>query len=291
MSTALYRIADEVFEAFQHLVYAETGIVLNESKRCLLCSRLAKRLRALKLNDYLDYYEYLLRRDAEGVELQEMINCITTNKTDFFREEHHFKFLTTRVFPDIAARAVRGGPRRLRLWSAASSLGHEPYSLAMTVREFAAFDNSWDARILASDIDTLVLAKAADGIYDIEELAPAGDLLLRKYFDRGKGKFAGKVRAKNSLRQLLAFRQINLVEDSWPIRTRFHVIFCRNVMIYFDLQTQRRVIEHLVQYLEPGGYLMLGHSESIQWSPNPLRSLGNTIFQLTEAGAGKPGLA
>jgi chemotaxis protein methyltransferase CheR len=114
----MYQVTDEEFEAFQHLVYTETGIVLNESKRCLLCSRLAKRLRALRLSNYIDYYDYLLRRDPAGVEMQEMINCITTNKTDFFREPHHFQFLTEQVFPQVVARAANGGPRRLRIWSA-----------------------------------------------------------------------------------------------------------------------------------------------------------------------------
>ncbi|RIK71005.1 MAG: chemotaxis protein CheR [Planctomycetota bacterium] len=287
----MYHITDDEFEAFQQLVYAETGIVLNDSKRCLLCSRLAKRLRALHLNDYIDYYDYLLRRDSGGVEMQEMINCITTNKTDFFRESHHFEFLASHVMPEVVARAAKGGPRRLRIWSAACSLGHEPYSIAITVRESAVNDPTWDVRILASDIDTLVLAQAADGVFDQDDLAPAGDMLLRRYFDRGVGAFAGKVRAKSSLRSLLTFRQINLIHDAWPIRARFDVIFCRNVMIYFDTETQRRVVERLVQYLNPGGYLMLGHSESIQWSPNPLRSLGNTVFQLVEAGAGKSGIA
>jgi chemotaxis protein methyltransferase CheR len=173
----------------------------------------------------------------------------------------------------------------LRLWCAASSMGHEPYSLAMTVREFAPFDVGWDLRILASDIDTKVLAHAAEGIFESEDLDPAGDVLKRQYFDRGAGAYAGSVRAKRTLRDLITFRQINLIENSWPFQAKFDVIFCRNVMIYFDLETQRRVVEHLVKYLLPGGYLMLGHSESIQWSPSPLRPLGNTIFQLAETGA------
>lgn len=282
MSYALNTISEDDFQAFQHLIYAETGIALNDSKRCLLSSRLNKRLRALQLDDYLDYYEYLLQRDHDRCEMQEMINCITTNKTDFLREPHHFQFLTSTIFAQIARRAATGGPRKLRIWCAASSHGHEPYSLAMTVRDYPAFEAGWDIRILASDIDTNVLARAEEGVFDIEDLAPVGELRTRRYFDRGTGSFAGKVRAKRALRDLIAFRQINLIDDAWPIRTQFDVIFCRNVMIYFDLPTQRKVVEHLSRHLVSGGHLMLGHSESIQWTPSPLRSLGNTVFKLSE---------
>jgi chemotaxis protein methyltransferase CheR len=283
MTLILPSISEDEFQAFQHLIYTETGIALNDSKRCLLSSRLAKRLRAYGMSDYLQYYDYLLRRDPDGSEMQEMINCITTNKTDFLREPHHFQFLTHRLFPEIVRRAGTGGKRRLRIWCAASSHGHEPYSLAITVREFAAFDASWDVRILASDIDTHVLGRAQEGVFDLDDLSPLGDIRIRKFFDRGTGKFNGKAQAKKELKNLLTFRQINLIDDHWPIHTEFDVVFCRNVMIYFDVQTQRKVIEHLTRYVKPEGYLMLGHSESIQWSPSPLKSLGNTVFQRTES--------
>ena len=277
----MYSITDDEFQAFQHLIYTETGITLNESKRCLVCSRLSKRLRSLQLNSYLDYYDYLLRRDEGGEELQRMVNCITTNKTDFFRESHHFHFLTQTVFPKLVALSKSGGPRRLRIWCAASSRGHEPYSIAMTVREFAPFDASWDVRLLASDIDTDVLATAQAGVFNVDDLEPVPLRLKQRYFQRGVGKFAGQARVKPELRNLIAFRQINLIADHWPIHTKFDVIFCRNVMIYFDTPTQKKVIDHLTQYLTPGGYLLLGHSENIQWAAGYLRPLGNTVFQFT----------
>ena len=276
----MYSITDDEFQAFQHLIYTETGITLNESKRCLVCSRLSKRLRSLRLSSYIDYYDYLLRRDSGGEELQQMVNCITTNKTDFFREAHHFQFLTKTVFPKLVARAKAGSPRKLRIWSAASSRGHEPYSIAMTVREFAPFDAAWDVRLLASDIDTDVLSAAEQGLFSCEDLEPVADSLKRRYFQRGVGRFEGQARAKPELRQLLTFRQLNLIADRWPIQAKFDVIFCRNVMIYFDVETQKKVVEHLTQHLAPGGYLLLGHSENIQWAASYLRPLGNTIFQL-----------
>lgn len=276
----MYSITDDEFQAFQHLIYTETGISLNESKRCLVCARLSKRLRALGLASYLDYYDFLLRRDTNGQELQQMVNCITTNKTDFFREPHHFRFLTSTVFPELVRRANSGAARRLRIWSSASSRGHEPYSIAMTVREFAPFDQTWDVRLLASDIDTQVLDDAQRGLFDAEDLAPVADTLKRKYFQRGVGPFSGQARVKPELRELLTFKQVNLIGDQWPIKAKFDVIFCRNVMIYFDTPTQQKVIEHMVRYLAPGGHLLLGHSENIQWASNYLRPLGNTIFQL-----------
>jgi chemotaxis protein methyltransferase CheR len=274
----MYAITDDEFQAFQHLIYAETGITLNESKRCLVCSRLSKRLRSLGLSRYVDYYDFLVRRD-DGHEMQQMINCITTNKTDFLREPHHFEFLTQRAFPELVQRAGRGAPRKLRIWSAASSRGHEPYSIAMTIREYAPFEDGWDVRVLASDIDTSVLDAAERGIFDLEDLTPVPESLKRRYFERGVGQYAGYARAKQTLRQLLTFRQINLIADTWPIQAKFDIIFCRNVMIYFDVPTQKKVIEHMARVLQPGGYLMLGHSENIQWAAHLLRPLKNTVFQ------------
>ncbi len=277
-------ITDEQFEAFRALIHVQTGIALNDSKRCLLCTRLGRRLRSLELTDYGDYYDYLLRLDVDGVELQEMVNAITTNKTEFFRERHHFEFLTKRAFPEIVRAAETGAPRRARIWCAASSLGHEPYSIAMTVREFAPFAVGWDVRVLASDIDTQVLRRAEEGIFADEETRGIDESLRRRYFHRGVGGQAGRVRAKPALRDLLTFRQINLVDDDWPIRAKVDVIFCRNVMIYFDAATQQRVVEHLTQYLRPGGYLLLGHSECICWR-SALQPLGHTVFRLPRAGA------
>jgi chemotaxis protein methyltransferase CheR len=152
----------------------------------------------------------------------------------------------------------------------------------MTVREFAPFDSTWDLRLLASDIDTDVLQSAEQGLFSSEDLEPVAESFKKRYFQRGFGRFAGQARAKPELRELITFRQLNLIADVWPIRAMFDVIFCRNVMIYFDVETQQRVVEHLTRHLAPGGYLLLGHSENIQWASHYLRPLGNTIFQLAE---------
>ena len=242
MSFALQTISEDEFQAFQHLIYTETGIALNDSKRCLLSSRLAKRLRALQLNDYLEYYEYILRRDADGTEMQEMINCITTNKTDFLREPHHFEFLSARLFPAIARKAATGGPRKVRIWCAASSHGHEPYSLAMTVREFAPFETSWDVRILASDIDTNVLSRAAEGVFDVEDLAPVGDLRMRRYFDRGTGSYAGKVRGEAAVARTvnISANQPHRGRLADPSEVRRHFLSQRHDLLRFADATESR---------------------------------------------------
>lgn len=272
-------INDDEFEAFRQLIYRETGISLNNGKRALVCSRLSKRLRALQLDTFLDYYAYLLRHDTDGVELQQMINCITTNKTEFFREPHHFEFLRTTILPEAQSRAAHGGTRRLRIWSAGCSMGHEPYSLAIALLEALGAARGWDIRILASDIDTNVLDIASRGIYDLEELQSVSEDLKHKYFLRGTGRWQGTALIRPAVQRLITFRRINLTEDAWPIQTQFDLILCRNVIIYFNQATQQRLFEHFRQHLKTGGHLMLGHSENMPTTQLGFRSLGGTIYR------------
>jgi chemotaxis protein methyltransferase CheR len=273
------QIGDAEFAALRRMIYQQAGISLSESKRALVCSRLAKRLRDLKLTTHAEYLHYLEHRDRDGVERQEMINCLTTNKTDFFREPHHFDFLREVVFPELAERASRGEPRRLRIWSAACSMGDEPYSLAMEAKEFPAFARGWDIRILASDISTRVLRTAESGIYPLEKIEPVAADRRKKYFLRGSGKYAGLCQVRPELKRLITFRQINLSTELRSILTSMDVIFCRNVIIYFDLPTQQKVLRSVAERLHGGGYLMLGHSESPQWLAEILSPLGGTIYQ------------
>ena len=277
-------INDDEFDAFRQLIYRETGISLNNGKRALVCSRLSKRLRALQLDTFLDYYAYLLRNDTDGVELQQMINCITTNKTEFFREPHHFDFLRTTIFPEAQARATHGGTRRLRVWSAGCSMGHEPYSLAITLLEAMGAARGWDIRILASDIDTNVLDIASRGVYDLDELQSIPEDLKRKYFLRGTGRWEGTALIRPAVQRLITFRRINLTEDAWPIQTQFDLILCRNVIIYFNQATQQRLFEHFRQHLKTGSHLMLGHSENMPSTPLGYRSLGGTIYRYESRG-------
>jgi chemotaxis protein methyltransferase CheR len=272
-------ISDRDFNAIRTMIYQEAGISLSDGKRALVCSRLAKRLRHLNLRNHAEYLDYLATRDPEGAERQVMINCLTTNKTDFFREAHHFTFLREHVFPRIERAAAQGGPRRLRIWSAACSTGEEPYSVAMTILEHFGSLRGWDVQVLASDINTEVLQKAAEGVYASERIDGLEDRIQRKYFLRGTGLRAGFCQVRPEVRRLVAFRQINFMDQSWPLRTRFDVIFCRNVIIYFDAPTQEQLLPRLVGQLTDNGYLILGHSENLYWLADLLAPLGNTVYQ------------
>ena len=256
-------ITDKEFQAFRNLIFHEAGISLGDAKRALVASRLARRLRHFGFTSYAQYYTYLTDQDPDGHERVQMVNCLTTNKTDFFREAHHSTFLREHVLPRLQEQVRQGAPSRLRFWSAGCSTGEEPYSLAMTVREALPSFANWDIRILASDIDTSVLQTAERGIYAAARLEGVADERQHRHFLRGRGEWAGTYQIKPELQQVIAFRRINLNEEPWPIRTRFHVIFCRNVVIYFNRETQRRLFERFADALEPNGYLIVGHSEAL----------------------------
>ena len=266
------------FCRFRELILAEAGINLNDSKRVLVQSRLARRLRELRLPSYGDYLHYLAQQPTESPERREMINCITTNKTDFFRENHHFEFLRDQVIPEARARAQDGAPKKLRIWSAACSTGEEPYSIAVTIRETLGVEHNWDVKILASDIDTNVLATAEAGIYDAERFGQIPETLLRRHFVRQQSD--GALQANDTLKDMVRFRRINFVDAAWPIHTTFDVIFCRNVIIYFNRATQQRLFERLAQYLKPTGYLLVGHSENLHWMNALLVPVRPTVYQL-----------
>jgi chemotaxis protein methyltransferase CheR len=268
------------FEVFRALVRARTGIALTPQKRLLLQSRLAKRLRALGLATFTEYHEHLTLRDPHGEEMVHFVNAVTTNKTEFFREPHHFDYLREQWAPLKRRRTRRAGDRVLRFWSAACSTGEEAYSLAMTLLEaLGEPGHGWDLRILASDIDTDVLAHAAAGTYGLEQVAPIAPALRARYLLRGRGASAGLARVRPVLRELTVFRRISLLDEPWPIRTRFDAIFCRNALIYFDRPTQARILERLVGFLKDDGLLILGHSETVHGLGLDLAPVGNTIYR------------
>ena len=274
-------ITDREFELFRALILKETGILLTEHKRPLLCSRLAKRLRRLELSSFSEYYEYLRKRDPEREERRELVNCITTNKTEFFRESHHFEFLQKRVLGPLARSAAAGGERKLRIWSAACSTGEEPYSIAMTVADVLQPLDDWDVRILASDIDTHVLERAERGRYSRDVLEPISPERRRRWC-RPLGKEEFEI--DPGLRQLVTFRQINFVREPWPIRARFDVIFCRNVMIYFGRDTQERIYTRFHELLKPGGFLVAGHSENLLFMAHLFEPVGHTVYRRRSSG-------
>lgn len=265
-------LSDQEFELFKALIYQQVGINLDTPKKTLLVSRLGKRLRELNLSTYKDYYDCVCGKEGEE-ELTKLLDLVSTNKTDFYREPVHFDFLRDQVLPQCQA------TRTLRIWSSASSSGEEPYTIAMTLSDAIPDINRWNIKILASDISTRVLSKAASGIYENERVSQLPQDLVQRHFLRGKGAQAGKVRVRPHVASLVAFRRINLMNPTFPIRSPLDVVFCRNVMIYFDRPTQAKLMEKFFRYLRPGGYLFIGHSESLQWIDHQFTYLKPTIYQ------------
>lgn len=271
------QITSAEFEGICDLVRSSAGITLGGSKRALVVSRLSKRLRHHGYTTFAQYLVHLHEHDVGGAEMLEMINCITTNKTEFFREPHHFEWIREHLVPMLRQRAKASGRRSVRIWSAGCSTGQEPYSIAMVLADGLA-EPGWDIKILASDIDTNVLAHARAGEYDVELVHDVPEALRRKYFEPSDGGY----RVVSRLRSLVTFGRINFIEPKWPIKTRFDVIFCRNVTIYFDRETQETVYARFERQLEPGGYLVAGHSENLHWLSQTFAPIGKTIYQRTE---------
>jgi chemotaxis protein methyltransferase CheR len=265
------------FERLRQLVREHTGIALSDAKRQLVYGRLARRLRALKLDSFGAYIELI--EDRDPVELEEFVNAVTTNLTSFFREPHHFDYLAREALPALVARAA--GSNRLRIWCCAASTGEEPYSIAMVLREAEDSLRGWDVKMLATDLDSNVLATAAAGVYAAERFQGMDPKRMARFFDKGGGAHAGKLRAREELRQLITFRQLNLMQD-WPLRGPLDAIFCRNVIIYFDKATQRTLFERMAMLQRPGDLLFLGHSESLYRVSERYELIGRTIYRRIE---------
>lgn len=251
-----------------------SGIKVPDDKFDMFYCRLAKRLRVLKLSDFKAYCKYLKLHPDE--EFTEFINAITTNLTSFFRENHHFAYLGTQVIPEL--RLNNGNSRKIRIWSAGCSTGEEPYSIAMTLMDNGIKPDEWDIKILATDLDTQVLATAQAGIYSIERLEGIPQDKLKKWFHRGKGGQSSRVRVKPELNQMISFRQLNLI-NPWQIKGPFDIIFCRNVLIYFDNPTKSSIINRFAEVLAPERHLFIGHSESLYSLSDRFDSIGNTIYR------------
>ena len=266
------------FRAIRNVIREYCGISLSEIKKGLLRTRLRKRLVELELDSFEEYAELLCSRKSGDPEFQALVNCITTNKTDFFREPHHFEHLRLQALPDAVEARRKRGEKKLRIWSAGCSSGQEAYSIAITVAEFLRDRPEWDIKILASDIDSDCLAQARLGRYQAELLDGLPLYLKKKYFLRGTGEATGQVQVRHELGDLIAFRQINFADQPWPIHTEFDFIFCRNVIIYFDRDFQEQLLRRFTNYMLPHSRLFLGHSESMNWLPE-LEALGQTVFR------------
>ncbi len=273
------RLTDEDFNFICQFVYQSTGIVLNDNKREMVYRRLTRIVRERKLKSFSAYCQ-LLRNHGEQ-EKDYFINAITTNLTSFFREQHHFDYLATEELPRLMKnRNVQAnGKKRLRIWSSASSTGEEPYSIAITVLETMHKKlSAWDVKILATDIDSNVLAKGKTGVYEYKRIENINEDFKHKYFKRGFGENENNIKVNKGLSDLITFKQLNLLHD-WPMKGPFDVIFCRNVIIYFDKPTQQELFTRYYDLLAPGGLLMLGHSENLGAYQQHFDNVGRTVFR------------
>jgi chemotaxis protein methyltransferase CheR len=285
------------FKTFRELIHRKTGIWLRDGKQAMLAGRLSKRLRHHGMTDFATYTAYVTRVEDGGKELAEIINCVTTNKTSFFREMHHFDFLVRTLVPDLMTGAALGRARNIRIWSAACSTGEEPYSIAISLLEALKTGHGassgapslgpplsppggWQIEVVASDIDTVVLATAAQGIYDRDSLEDVPPAMQTRYFLRGKGNMNGQIRVKKEVAQLVKFQRINLMDTQWALEGKFDAIFFRNALIYFNRETQEVFLRRMLGYLKSRGYLILGHSEHVPWLNDSVEARSNTIHQL-----------
>jgi chemotaxis protein methyltransferase CheR len=267
-------VSDRDFARFQALIHREAGIFLAPAKKALLVTRLRRRLRELGIPSLRRYYDRVVE-DAE--ERVRMLDAICTNETRFFREPRHFDFLADRVFPAWREAAARGRrPQRLRVWSAACSTGEEPYSIAMALR--SAFPLGWDLEVLATDLSTRVLEQARRGVWPIRKAEEIPRHHLRAFMLRGRGADEGIMKAGPELREIVRFARVNLVGDSWPVGPPFDLLLCRNVLIYFDVATKVRVVERLIDRVAEGGFLLLGHAESLGGLTQKARALMPTVY-------------
>jgi chemotaxis protein methyltransferase CheR len=267
-------LTDHEFQRLRDLIHQQTGIALSDAKRELLYGRLARRLRKLGLASFAEYCKVLEEQSAPG-EMQELTNAITTNLTSFFREEYHFRQLAEEALAQIIE--TRSAVRRLRLWSAGCSTGEEPYTLAMVLREALAELHNWDVKLLATDIDSKVVATASGGIYAAERLKGVSAERRARWFQPAPGD-PGCYTASEELKSLITFKQLNLL-DAWPMKGIFDVIFCRNVVIYFDKPTQRELFERMAEHQEPGGWLFIGHSENLLNVTRRYKLVGRTVYR------------
>ena len=258
-------------------IYNRCRIRLHDGKQSLIKARLGKRMRATGFETLTGYVEFLATK-ANADEWTKVVDALTTNFTNFLREEDHFKFLVQQALPQL----LPAGQKRFNIWSAASSTGEEPYTIGFYLNEHFPLAGGWDWRIVASDISTKVLAAAKQAIYAQERIGTVPPEWLRRYFQLGQGEWQGHYRVKPVITERVTFRQINLIEvyeHSQP----YEVVFCRNVMIYFDRPTQEALVQRLCRFLRPGGYLLIGHSESLTGLKVPLRCIKPSIYQYTNS--------
>jgi chemotaxis protein methyltransferase CheR len=268
-------ISDQAFERFRALILEETGIMLSAAKKALLTGRLTRRLRELGVDSFEAYFDRVVADPGERVE---MLDRVTTNETHFFREPRHFKFLAEEVFPAWRAEAQEGRRARVvRAWSAGCSSGEEPYSLAMTLLEAFPPGSGWEVEVLGTDLSTRVLARAGAAVWPIAKAQEIPEPMLQAFMLQGTGPSAGVMKAGPELRARVAFRRLNLNDAAYGL-PRFDLVFCRNVLIYFDAAARDRALGRLLSHVDERGYFFVGHAESLANTRHPVRHVGATVY-------------
>jgi chemotaxis protein methyltransferase CheR len=269
-----HRLSRQEFDRVAEIVYDNCGINLEFCKKTMVESRLGRRLRALNMPTFQNYLQFIASNEGIAKELVHMIDVVTTNKTDFFRENHHFEFLTESLPVLLESNPTRS----LKVWSAACSSGEEPYTLAMVLQEFARLNSGFSYEILASDISTQILQKAIEAVYAADRADDIPNHYRTKYLLKSKDKVSPKIRVVAELRSRVRFEQINLIDADLSVNSLQDLIFCRNVLIYFDRETQLKVVKNILRNLRQGGLLFIGHSESLHFFDLPIKQIRPTIF-------------
>ncbi len=272
-------LSERDFSRLSRLIYEECGIRMPPAKKHMIEARLGKRLRSLGLETFGAYCDFLFTDEGMEQELVRMIDLITTNKTDFFREPAHFDYLLQRVLPVWLQSHGAVAGRKLKVWSAGCATGEEPYTLAMILQEFAEKAAGFDYQILATDISTRVLEKALQAVYELERVAPVPQPMKKKYLLRSKEKSRGLVRIVPELRKKVSFRRLNFMERDFGIQEAIDIIFCRNVIIYFDRPTQERLLQKFCRHLTKDGHIFMGHSETLNGLDVPLVLAHPTVYR------------
>jgi chemotaxis protein methyltransferase CheR len=277
MSNRDESISNADYTRLRSLIYDQSGIVLNMEKKTMLELRIKRRLRILSLSSFGKYCDYLFDGPNQQEELVHLLDVVSTNKTDFFREPDHFDYLVQKAVPDLMAREPI--EKTLSVWSAGCSTGEEPYTIAMVLAEYGLSHPGFRFKVLATDLSTTVLAKAKLGVYGCEVVGPVPLVLRRKYFMRSRDAASDTVRVVPELRQLVHFRRINFMDSDFGLSEKVDMIFCRNVIIYFDRPTQELILQKLTRHLMPDGYAFLGHSETLHGMELPLTPVAPALYR------------
>ena len=270
----LRKIGDREFKKLSEFIEAEVGIKLPPVKRSLLESRLQKRLKSLGIADFKNYVDHVFHSTEGATEVIEMIDAITTNKTDFMREPAHFEYMVHEALPELVKTRSK-----IELWSAACSSGQEPYNMAMFMEEFIQRSKPIEYHVVATDISKSSLQKAREAVYNMSDIEVVADAYKKKYFLRSKKAGSNLVRIKPEIRNKVNFQGINLMKDHYGLKRKFDIVFCRNVLIYFNKENQTKVIQRIIDHMTDGAFLFLGHSESLAGMRNHLVSVGSSVYR------------